>query len=176
MVTSFIHIIKATSADAELIADLSTVTFIQTYRGTCPDEDLLEFLEECFTANGILNELQDPTDHYFIAYLKDSPVGYMRLKENYFNNKTMEKQRGLELKRIYVLKENHSQKMGSKLMMHAIMFASEKGFEALWLGVWEENTQAIEFYKRFGFEDTRQNQTFYIGKTAQTDRRMVKKL
>ena len=176
MATPSIHIARAKPGDASLVSDLSNITFIQTYQGTCSDEDLQEFIDQCFNTEVILRELQEPEEYYFLAFSDGLPVGYMRLKEDYRDYPDITKNRALELKRIYVLNDYHSQGIGAMLMEFAIEFALEKDFEAIWLGVWEENNRAIQFYKRFGFEDTGARNTFYIGKTAQMDHWMMKKL
>ena len=36
-------------------------------------------------------------------------------------------------------------------MDQAMEFALEKGKKYLWLGVWEKNCKAIQFYKKLGF-------------------------
>ena len=171
-----VNIVRAVLEDAHLISDLSNATFIQTYRGTCSDEDLLQFIDKCFNEEGVLKELIDPENYYFIAFADEFPVGYIRLKEDYIDYPNITRYRALELKRIYVLSEWQSKEVGAGLMQFAIDFAIEKNFEAIWLGVWEENPKAIRFYKRFGFVDTGERHTFYIGNTGQTDRWMIKSL
>jgi ribosomal protein S18 acetylase RimI-like enzyme len=52
-----------------------------------------------------------------------------------------------------------------------IKIAKSEGFTTLWLGVWEHNDRAIEFYKRQGFVDVGQHD-FWLGKDRQIDRIM----
>ena len=47
-------------------------------------------------------------------------------------------------------------------------WAQAEGFQTLWLGVWEFNTRAIEFYHRQGFVDVG-NKEFMLGSELQTD-------
>ena len=84
------------------------------------------------------------------------------------------KHTSVELKRIYVLKEYHSQKAGAALMNFALNFAAEKMYELVWLGVWEHNEKAKSFYKKFGFENTGATHFFPIGNTPQTDCWLIK--
>ena len=37
-------------------------------------------------------------------------------------------------------------------MKEAIREAKERGFNCLWLGVWERNERAIKFYEKWGFK------------------------
>ena len=169
-----INIKRATAADAELISHLSIITFEETFRGTCTEDDLQGFVNYAFSPAAVLNDLRDEEDLYFIAWYDNVATGYMRLKENYRDYPAIKKYRALELKRIYVLKEYHSKKIGAALMSHALHVAKEKNYEVLWLGVWEHNHQAQSFYKKWGFTDTGDTHPFPIGNTPQTDHWFIK--
>jgi ribosomal protein S18 acetylase RimI-like enzyme len=173
-VNTEIKIRRATPSDAGLIVILSEVTFRETFNGTCTDADMDNFIKNCFSEKGILKELHNEDDFYFIAYLDEEPVGYTRLKEDYSDYPAMKKYVALELKRIYVLQKYHNRKIGAALMAHALELAVQKKFEAVWLGVWEFNEKAILFYKKRSFTDTGFTHTFHIGDTAQTDHWMIR--
>ena len=98
----------------------------------------------------------------------------MRLKEDYTGYATIKKYKALELKRIYVLKEYQSKKIGAALMAYALQLADEKKYEMVWLGVWEHNYKAQSFYKKCGFTDTGDSHDFPIGNTPQTDNWLIK--
>jgi GNAT superfamily N-acetyltransferase len=98
----------------------------------------------------------------------------MRLKENYLEYSAIKKYNALELKRIYVLKEYQSKKIGAALLSYALQFCLQKNYEVLWLGVWEHNEKAKLFYNKWGFVETGDTHDFPIGKTPQTDRWMIK--
>jgi diamine N-acetyltransferase len=174
LVEGNLHIRRAVTGDAQLLSALSAVTFFDTFNGTCTDDDIQEFIETCFNPTQIYKELQDTDDFYFIAFINEEAVGYIRLKEDESEVIEIKKHRGIELKRIYVLKEYHSQKIGAKLMTFAVAFAAEKNYELIWLGVWEHNEKAKDFYKKFGFEDSGATHPFPIGKTPQTDSWLIK--
>ena len=171
-----ISIEKATANDSQLVSDLSIVTFIETYRGTCTDKELEAYMEAYFNERQIEDELSGNADQYFIAYADGFPAGYIRIIEDYSDYPDIIKYKALELKRIYVLQDYQSQKVGAALMRFALQLAIKKDFEAIWLSVWEENVRGINFYSKFGFKDTGCRHTFYIGSTAQTDHWMIKLL
>ena len=50
----------------------------------------------------------------------------------------------------------------------AIEIAKEKDAEYVWLGVWEENSRAIRFYKKNGFVEFDKH-IFKLGDDEQTD-------
>ena len=174
MVTPEINIKRATPEDAELISHLSKITFEDTFKGTCTDEDLQSFVEKAFCVADILNELKDEDDLYFIALYNNVATGYMRLKEDYTEYPAVKKYKALELKRIYVLKDYQSKKIGAALLALALQLATEKNYEVIWLGVWEHNEKAKSFYKQWGFIDTGDTHDFPIGNTPQTDTWLIK--
>ncbi len=169
-----IKIRRANEADAQLLSHLGEITFVETFAGTCTDEDMQSFVNNVFEKDILANELKDENDFYFIAFTDEIPAGYMRLKEDYTDYPAMQKYKSLELKRIYVLKEFHLKKIGAALMEYAVQFAHTKNYEVLWLGVWEHNYKAQDFYKKWGFNDTGCTHNFPIGNTPQTDNWLIK--
>lgn len=168
------HIRRALISDVALISQLGKVTFFDTFNGTCTDEDMQGFIEDYFNEKQVQFELQNPDDFYFIAFADDVPVGYIRMKEEQSEVEIIKSKKNIELKRIYVLKEYHLKKIGAALMNFALDFAADNGYELLWLGVWEHNERALNFYKKFGFIDTGFKHPFPIGNTPQTDNWLIK--
>jgi ribosomal protein S18 acetylase RimI-like enzyme len=74
----------------------------------------------------------------------------------------------LEIERIYVLGQYQSKKVGQLLFEKAIETAKQLSASYIWLGVWEENSRAISFYKRNGFE-VFDKHVFKLGEEEQTD-------
>jgi ribosomal protein S18 acetylase RimI-like enzyme len=66
-------------------------------------------------------------------------------------------------------------KIGKEMMLACLAIAEEDGFDAMWLGVWQKNQRAIDFYKQWGFE-TFGTRNFKIGSTTNDDYLMIKKL
>jgi ribosomal protein S18 acetylase RimI-like enzyme len=74
----------------------------------------------------------------------------------------------LEIERIYVTQAYQGKKVGQQLYEKAIQVAKEKGVEYIWLGVWEENHKAIQFYTKNGFTAFDKH-IFTLGDEEQTD-------
>jgi ribosomal protein S18 acetylase RimI-like enzyme len=53
-------------------------------------------------------------------------------------------------------------------MKASLKEARERGFNCLWLGVWDKNEKAIKFYERWGFKKVGSH-AFMLGKDAQND-------
>ena len=83
--------------------------------------------------------------------------------------------KALEIERIYVLKEFYGKKVGQVLYDKAFDIAKQAGADYLWLGVWEENQRAINFYKKNGFVEFDKH-IFKLGDDEQTDIIMKLKL
>jgi ribosomal protein S18 acetylase RimI-like enzyme len=54
-------------------------------------------------------------------------------------------------------------------------YATSNKFEWIWLGVWEKNYKAQQFYARWGFERFSEH-TFWMGDDPQVDWLLKKKL
>ena len=73
-----------------------------------------------------------------------------------------------ELERIYVEHQFLGTGIGQMLLDAAIDATRDAGHDALWLGVWEQNPDAVAFYERFGFT-TVGTKEFMMGTDAQSD-------
>ncbi len=67
-----------------------------------------------------------------------------------------------------MLREFHGKKIGQLLFDKARDCARKLGKTYLWLGVWEENHQAIGFYEKQGFT-VFDKHIFKLGEDLQTD-------
>lgn len=98
------------------------------------------------------------------------------LKINFGNAQTEQKcENSLEIQRIYVLKTAKGRGIGSSFMSLAQEIALEKKFSSIWLGVWEHNEKAKEFYAKKGFYKFGEH-IFTLGSDQQTDFLMKKDL
>ena len=109
-----------------------------------------------------------------MAEIQKQTIGYLKL--NFGEAQTEFKDQNFcELERIYVLKEFQGKYIGKRILEIAIVKAKQAKTENLWLGVWEENHKAIEFYQRNGFEIFDKH-IFKLGEDNQTDLLMKLKL
>ncbi|OBZ82847.1 Protease synthase and sporulation negative regulatory protein PAI 1 [Choanephora cucurbitarum] len=106
---------------------------------------------------------------------EDKPVAFCQLKSNGKVYDFVGDNNAIELARIYVDKQCAGQGVGKKLMDTCFKKARNLGKKTIWLGVWEENLKAIEFYKKHGFRKVGSH-TFKIGNKLDTDEIMVKTL
>jgi ribosomal protein S18 acetylase RimI-like enzyme len=81
----------------------------------------------------------------------------------------------IEIERIYSKKEMIGKGVGKMLMERCLAVAAGNKRKEIWLGVWEYNDKAIEFYKRWGFEKFGEHH-FPVGLDLQTDWLMKKRI
>jgi ribosomal protein S18 acetylase RimI-like enzyme len=155
----YVTIKQANEYDALVLCQLAGETFYETFRPYNTEEDIQTYIKKAYDKQVISAQLANTEKYYFaIAYVNEQPVGYIKLILNQTHPKLLSKV--AELEKIYVLKLHWDTKTGAALMQHAIDVCKQQGFETLFLGVWQENERAVNFYRKFGFEvfDTRQFQ------------------
>jgi ribosomal protein S18 acetylase RimI-like enzyme len=174
MLVTAVDIRLCTTDEAALIADLSRRTFYETFSQFNTPENMDKFMEEQFSTLQLMAEVDLPGNTFLLAYCNDEPVGYVRLRENN-NPPELAGLQTLEIARIYVEQRMIGKGIGKTLMQHCIKIAREKGKHYVWLGVWEKNYSAIDFYRAWGFKKFGTH-AFILGDDVQTDWLMIKKL
>lgn len=164
----------ATAQDAELIADLSRATFFDTFYAYNDPRNMNLFLEKQFTRESLIAEVSVETNRFVVAHCGDEVAGYMKLRDG-FRPEELGAESSLEIARLYATSNMIGRGVGKALMQYAHEAAREKERQALWLAVWEKNTRALEFYRRWGFEIVGK-QVFILGLDLQTDWIMKKAL
>jgi len=164
---------QASEADAALIAEISRETFYDSFSEQNTAEDMRLFLDGPFSTQALMAECYDDACIFFIAYDKDEPAGYIKLKKGTHAD-LPEKVTAIEICRFYARKQMIGKGVGKAMMLHAIEYAQTKLFNIIWLGVWEHNKRAIDFYTSFGFKKFSEHD-FVLGKDVQRDWLMMRK-
>lgn len=153
--------------DIEQLQAIGRQTFAETFAESNSAEDMAKYLEEAYAHDKLSAELADPNSEFYLASLEQEVIGYLKL--NFGNAQTeLKDNKALEIERIYVAKAFHGKKLGQLLYDKAIEVAKEKMVDYVWLGVWEENHRAIQFYTKNGFVAFDKH-VFVLGNDAQTD-------
>ena len=157
----------ANKNDSSLLAELGRKTFYDTFSEYNTPEDMEKYLSEHYLPEIQTSEIQDPNTVFLIVEENGVPVGYTKLKgQSKGNGVTGTKP--MELQRIYTIREYIGKGVGAELMKAGIREARERGFNCLWLGVWEKNERAIKFYEKWGFKKVG-SYTFVLGEDQQKD-------
>ena len=162
-----ITIKKVTESDLSIIKDISIKTFKETFEKDNPPEETKKYIEENFTDEKILSEIKTEGSQFYLAYLDDKPVAYLKINTG---EAQTEKQGNdsLEIQRIYVLIEFKGKRIGSLLLKKAEEEASKMKIKRMWLGVWEHNADALKFYYKKGYKKFSEH-VFMYGTDKQTD-------
>jgi ribosomal protein S18 acetylase RimI-like enzyme len=146
---------------------ISKHTFYETFAAQNEEENMQQYLAEGFSKDKLTLELQNIDTEFYFASIDEQVVGYLKI--NFGQAQTeLQGEKSLEIERIYVTKEYHGKNVGQLLYDKAIEVAKNKQMNFVWLGVWEENPRAINFYKKNGFVAFDKH-TFKLGNDAQTD-------
>lgn len=159
--------------DIDTLVSLAIKTFRDTFDEFNTPGNMLLYINKTFTRKNIEQEMKEPGTVFFLAFDSRRAAGYAKIR-------TSEKPAALdtpaiEIERLYAHREYLGKRVGHMLMQTCLAFAKKKGYETLWLGVWEKNSRAISFYEKNGFEKFGQH-TFMLGNDAQTDWLMKKEL
>jgi len=169
-----IVISKTTINDLEQLQKIGRQTFLETFSAGNTDENMQKYLDEGFSKTKLTTELDDNNAEFYFATLDNNVIGYLKI--NFGQSQTeLKDDKALEIERIYVLKDYHGKAVGQILYDKAIQIAREKNADYIWLGVWEENPRAINFYKKNGFVEFDKH-IFKLGNDEQTDIMMKLKL
>lgn len=164
----------ATPADAAMIADMSRRTFYDSFAKDNSKEDMDKFMSEQFTHELLMAEVGTSGNIFIVAEHNDAPAGYVRLRENN-NPPELRGIETIEIARIYAETAMIGKGIGKALMEKSIAVAREQKKQIIWLGVWEKNFRAIEFYTGWGFKKFSEH-PFVVGSDVQTDWLMKKEL
>jgi ribosomal protein S18 acetylase RimI-like enzyme len=162
----------ATREDAPLIADISHQTFYDTFAANNRPEDMQKFLTQQFTKGRLMMEVGAPENTFLLAYYNNEIAGYVKLRDA---KKPVDllNVSALEIARLYATNQMIGKGIGKALMQISIDIAKERKKQVLWLGVWEKNQRAIDFYTKWGFEKFSECD-FTLGDDVQRDWMMKK--
>jgi diamine N-acetyltransferase len=151
----------------ELLQQISKLTFYETFSPFNSEENMKKYLKEQLSLDKLKSELTEKESVFYFARYENKVLGYLKL--NFGKAQTeLQDDKAFEIERIYVIKEFHGKQVGQLLYDKAIQLAKERKAPFVWLGVWEENPRAIQFYKKNGFVEFDKH-LFVLGEDKQTD-------
>ena len=155
---------RATTEDAEDLADVAKSTFTETFGHLYPPEDLASYLGSTCTPAACRKTLSDPRMACWLVGAEGAPAagftvaGYCKLPV-----KDLEPTAG-ELRQLYVSSTHRNQLLGTLLFETALAWL-EQHYSPVYIGVWSKNYGAQRFYGRYGFAKVGEY-GFLVGKTV----------
>ncbi|MEK7249135.1 MAG: GNAT family N-acetyltransferase [Bacteroidota bacterium] len=162
-----IEVRKVVGEEVETLSALATRTFSDTFAEHNTLENMHAYIPSAFSVAQLSQELASPDSETYFVLVDEKPVGYIQLNFS-STEKGLEDFSTIEICRLYILQEFLGHKFGKALMEKAVAIAEERHAEYLWLGVWEHNYRAVEFYKKWGFEFFGSH-VFQLGSDPQID-------
>ena len=175
-------------SELEILLSIVKQTFIDTYKHLNDPADFQAYLIQNFTLEKLESDFKtvqndqnteggSVNNYYFIE--TDKIIGYLKINVNkspmesdspiiYQSNFDYKKLKGIEIERIYVIKDMKGQGIGRFMIEKTIEIARIHNYDYVWLGVWADNAAAIAFYQKMGFTVFGEH-TFMMGHDAQKD-------
>jgi ribosomal protein S18 acetylase RimI-like enzyme len=150
-----------------LLQEISKTTFLETYAVHNSAENMQGYLDKDFGIESLLEQMNHSGSGFYLVSVEDQVAGYLKLNTGAAQTEPNQ-EGGLEIERIYVLKEFQGQKIGQLLFEKSVEIARNKEKDYVWLGVWEKNHRAILFYKKNQFVQFGTH-IFKLGEEEQTD-------
>lgn len=166
----------ASDKDIGLLCQIGAKTFRQAYEGhpllqNSSGNPIEDYIIETFCAENISREFADSNNRFYIMKLGDEVIGYAKITDDCPPD-CVHGAHPIHLERIYLLKQFCGKGYGATLLDHCVGIAVGLGKNTVWLGVWDGNRRAIEFYIRHGFGRSG-SVKFKIGNTGYEDTDLI---
>ena len=171
-----IAIRQADASDAGILSKIGFQSFDEAFSDhpeNHPD-DMRIYMDEAFSVSTISKDLEDAKTIYLLAEYEGEAAGYAKIKLD-TREDCISGENTIELCRLYVLDKFIGKGIGKSLMLEFFKIAAKEDRDTAWLGVWEFNYRAQEFYKKFGFEKCGEH-VFQLGSDPQIDWVMQRKI
>lgn len=165
---------KCSIEDLQKLQEISIQTFTETFKDQNSPENLKAYLERAFNREQLEKELSNTFSEFYFIYFNEKLAGYLKVNIDYAQTEEIADE-ALEIERIYIKSNFKGNGLGNFLMEKAVEIAIGNKKKLIWLGVWEKNENAVEFYKNWGFVQIGVH-SFYMGDEEQIDYIMSKSL
>lgn len=169
-----VEVREARVTDIPEMREVAISTYQDTFAEFNTPENMNAYFQDAYNLETLTNELHEINSKLFLACDNLKIIGFARLRKS----SEVRDQLGdntIELQRLYVHTHAQGKSAGKLLMEKSMQYASDRNYEWIWLGVWEKNFRAQEFYKKWGFEKFSEH-TFWMGDDPQIDWLLKKKL
>lgn len=153
--------------DLPVLIAISRETFADTFGKDNSPEDMAKFLDESYNEEKLGAEMANPGSSFYFLKVDGEVAGYLKLDVDDAQSEEVDPN-GLEIERIYLRKSFQHRGLGKQLFEFAEEKGQEWGKSVLWLGVWEHNENAKNFYASRGLTRFSEH-VFVLGDDRQTD-------
>ena len=150
------------------LVQLSVQTFEETFGHQNTKENMAWYFKTKMNSKQLKKELQYPNSDFYWILFQKKIIGYLKLNFNDAQTEVVNFEDSFEIQRIYILSNFQGKGLGQDVLSKVILLGKNKGYTFLWLGVWEQNKDAIAFYTKKGFKIFEKH-VFQLGTDSQTD-------
>ena len=165
---------KCTLKDIETLQKISIETYADTFGKYNTPENTAAYIDDAYNLPQLTSELMNEYSEFYFMYFDGKLAGYLKVNILEAQSEAMGDD-FLEIQRIYIRKHFKRLGLGKQLIELGLKRAQVLSKPRVWLGVWERNYSAQEFYKTFGFEKFSSHK-FVMGDSVQTDYILKKEL
>ena len=149
------------------LREIAIRTFRQSYEHRNTPSNFSWYIQRAFTIEKLLCEIQNKESCIYFTMLEKSIIGYLKLNVGDSQTEDFGEQY-LEIERIYLDTSYKRKGFGRKMVEFSLQKAIEGKKSCIWLGVWDQNPEAIIFYRNMGFSK-RGSHIFKFGNEDQVD-------
>ncbi|MCU5745263.1 GNAT family N-acetyltransferase [Staphylococcus sp. SQ8-PEA] len=145
--------VKVKEDEVEQLRKIAIETFDKTFGYAYTTEDLQHYYDSELSVSQLLQELRNDDSWIYFYREEDEVLGYFKFNINDAQTEPMG-QAYLQVQRIYLLPQVQRGGIGKQIIDFAEREARRLNKVKIWLGVWDQNDNAISFYKGRGFIHT----------------------
>lgn len=146
-----IKIRRATKEDVLNLSVLKKQVFISTYAIDGIRKDFSEYITSEFSEENLQENLKDENRIVLVAEQNDFLIGCAEIEINNRCNET--KDNSPELTVLYVFEHAKGKGIGYRLITECESIVKRLNYPGLWLTVYHQNFNAIQFYNRQQYKD-----------------------
>lgn len=140
----------ARPSDAPILAAISIEVWLGTYIRRGVNACFAEFALNEFTSAKLAALLASPTEHVIVSENEDGLDGFIRISHG--KAAPVAGCSSMEISTLYVQPRHHGRGLGKALLEQGLNYARAADAPSIWLTTNSENTPAIAFYLKQGFE------------------------
>ena len=136
--------------DAPILAAISIEVWLGTYIRRGVNAFFAEYALNEFTSGKFATLLEDPNEHIIVSENEDGLDGFIRISHG--KTAPVADCSTMEISTLYVQPRHHGRGLGRLLLEQGMNYARNADSPSVWLTTNSENTPAIAFYLKQGFE------------------------
>jgi len=137
-------------SDAPILAAISIEVWLGTYIRRGVNTFFADYVLNEFTSDKFSKLFDDPNEHIVVSENADGIDGFIRMSSGKAGPVTCCS--AMEISTLYVQPRHHGKGIGKLLLEQGLKYARDAGSPSVWLTTNSENSPAIAFYIKHGFE------------------------